>query len=225
MPDFVEGEVILIDKPLHWTSFDVVKKIRYALQKKTGIKKLKVGHAGTLDPLATGLLIICTGKKTKTIDKIQELEKEYTGSIRLGATTPSSDLETEIDHESDISGLTNEKIKETAADFIGEMDQVPPAFSAKKIDGKRAYLLAREGKEVEMNPKRIKIFAFEIRGINLPYVDFCIRCSKGTYIRSIARDFGEKLGVGGHLTELRRTKTGNYQVENAFSVEGFLAQL
>lgn len=225
MPDFLEGEIILIDKPLHWTSFDVVKKIRYAIRKKTGLKKIKVGHAGTLDPLATGLLILCTGKKTKIIEGIQELEKEYTGKIRLGATTPSSDLETEIDKEYNISGLTQEKIDRAAESFIGEMDQVPPAFSAKKIDGKRAYLFAREGKEVEMKPKTIVISAFEVVNIDLPYVDFCIRCSKGTYIRSIARDLGEKLEVGGHLTELRRTKTGDYDVINAFTVEGFIEQL
>lgn len=225
MPDYLEGEIILIDKPLNWTSFDVVKKIRYVLRKKTGAKKIKVGHAGTLDPLATGLLILCTGKKTKTIEEIQNQEKEYTGTIRLGATTPSSDLETQINREFDISDLTEEKIKETAADFIGRMDQFPPAFSAKKINGRRAYLLAREGKVVEMKPKTIEISKFVIEKIDLPYVDFLITCSKGTYIRSIARDLGEKLGVGGHLTKLRRTKTGNFHVENAFGITEFIEQL
>lgn len=225
MTDFSEGEIILIDKPLHWTSFDVVKKIRYAIQKKSGIKKLKVGHAGTLDPLATGLLILCTGKKTKMIEEIQSLEKEYTGSIQIGATTPSADLETEIDAEFDFSNIDQSDLMEAAKHFVGTIDQVPPAFSAKKVDGKRAYLLARAGKEVEMKPKKVEISSFEIKSIDLPLIGFCIRCSKGTYIRSIARDFGELLGVGGHLTALRRTKTGDFHVENAYSVEAFLEEL
>ena len=225
MPDFLEGEVVLLDKPLHWTSFDVVKKVRYALQKATGVKKLKVGHAGTLDPLATGLLIICSGKKTKTIAEIQEMEKEYTGTIRLGATTPSADLETDIDKVFDLQNLTEEMVREAATGFLGENDQLPPAFSAKKINGKRAYIYARAGTEVEMKPKRVEIAKFEITAIELPYVQFCIRCSKGTYIRSIARDLGSKLEVGGHLTALRRTKTGTYHIENALSVEEFVGQL
>lgn len=225
MPNFIEGEVILIDKPLRWTSFDVVKKIRSALQKKTGVKKLKVGHAGTLDPLATGLLILCTGKKTKTISEIQDMEKEYTGTIRLGATTPSADLETEIDKEFDMTGLTEEKIREAAVGFLGENEQLPPVFSAKKIDGKRAYLHARAGTEVEMKPKTIEISMFEITEVQLPQVQFLIRCSKGTYIRSIARDLGEKLNVGGHLTELKRTQTGNFDIKDALSVDEFVKQL
>ena len=210
--DFAAGEVILIDKPYHWTSFDVVKKVRNAVKIK------KVGHAGTLDPLATGLLIVCTGKMTKSINEYQALYKEYTGEIRLGQTTPSFDLETEVDSEKNISHLTEEMIQEAAASFVGEQMQVPPVFSAVKVDGKRAYESARKGKEVKLEPKPIQIFAFEVTSINLPTISFQIACTKGTYIRSIARDMGEKLNVGGHLTALRRTAIGTFKVEDSLDV-------
>lgn len=210
--DFAAGEVILLDKPYKWTSFDVVKKIRGAVRIK------KVGHAGTLDPLATGLLIVCTGKMTKQINEYQALYKEYTGDICLGKTTPSFDLETEVDSEKDISHLTEEMIREAANSFIGEQMQVPPVFSAVKVDGKRAYKSAREGKTVKLEPRPIQIFAFEITAITLPIISFQIACSKGTYIRSIARDIGEKLNVGGHLTTLRRTAIGPFRVEDALDV-------
>jgi tRNA pseudouridine55 synthase len=210
--DFAAGEVILIDKPYQWTSFDVVKKVRNAVKIK------KVGHAGTLDPLATGLLIVCTGKMTKQINEYQALYKEYTGEIRLGQTTPSFDLETEVDSEKDIAHLTEEMIREAAESFVGEQMQVPPVFSAVKVDGKRAYESARKGQEVKLAPKPIQIFAFDITAINLPIISFQIACTKGTYIRSIARDIGEKLSTGGHLTALRRTAIGTFKVEDALDV-------
>jgi len=219
MPDFISGELILVDKPLKWTSFDVVKKLKFMLQKTTGVKKIKVGHAGTLDPLASGLLIICTGKKTKIIQDIQSQEKEYTGIINLGATTPSYDLETELENSKEYDHLTVEEIKITAKQMEGNQEQLPPIFSAKKIDGKRAYELARKGEVPKMNPKAIKINSFIIDEIKLPEVHFTIRCSKGTYIRSIAHDFGEKLEVGAYLKSLRRTKIGNYIVSNALQLE------
>jgi len=223
MQDFLAGELVLVDKPLKWTSFDVVNKLRYTLKKATGVKKLKVGHAGTLDPLATGLLVICTGKKTKTIESIQGQVKEYTGCIQLGGTTPSYDLETEIENQQPIAHLTKVQIKATAASFEGMQDQLPPIFSAKKIDGKRAYLKARKGETPKMKSKEILIHFFEVEKIELPLVYFKISCSSGTYIRSIANDFGEKLKVGGFLKSLRRTKIGAYSVENAIQVEEFAA--
>lgn len=214
-----EGSVLLIDKPLRLTSFGVVKRVRYAFVKKTKKKRYKVGHAGTLDPLATGLLILCAGKKTKTISEIQGLKKEYTGVITIGATTPSYDLETDIDQTFDISNITPEQLHETAQSFIGENDQLPPVYSAKKIDGKRAYTYARSGEEVTMKTARITIYEFEITNIEYDKIYFRIACSKGTYIRSIAHDFGVKLGNGAHLSELRRTKIGNYSVDNALTIE------
>ena len=219
MPNFIEGEVLLIDKPLTWTSFDAVNKLKYALQRATGLKKIKVGHAGTLDPLATGLLIICTGKKTKTIESIQAQEKEYTGIIQLGATTPSYDLETEPENFQDTSHLTAPQLKQTALEMEGEVEQLPPIFSAKKIDGKRAYDLARAGENPEMKTKLISIYLFEIEKIDKNEVHFKIACSKGTYIRSIAHDFGKVLGVGGYLKALRRTKIGVFDVSTAMSIE------
>jgi tRNA pseudouridine55 synthase len=217
--DFVSGEILLVNKPLHWTSFQAVNKIRYHIRNQTGVKKIKVGHAGTLDPLADGLLIICTGKKTKEIDSYMGLEKVYSGVITLGATTPSYDLETEIDVRYDLTGITEDLIKKTAAEMVGDQDQMPPIFSAKRVDGNRAYDMARAGKEVELKTKRITITNFEITQINLPEVHFKITCSKGTYIRSIAFDFGRLLNNGGHLSALRREAIGQFSLENAQTVE------
>lgn len=215
------GKVLLIDKPLEWTSFQVVNKLRWLLQKKLGIKKLKVGHAGTLDPLATGLLIICTGKFTKKIDEFQAQEKEYTGTFTLGSTTPSYDLETEINQTFDISHLNETLIHQATQQFIGEIQQKPPVFSAIKKDGKRLYEHARKGEEVEIPYRTITIFEFEITHIRLPEIDFRVKCSKGTYIRSLANDFGKALNNGAHLSALRRTKIGEFSVENAMNIQQF----
>lgn len=217
--NFHEGEVLLVDKPLNITSFGAVNRIKRIFIRKTKKKRYKIGHAGTLDPLATGLLIMCSGKKTKTISSFQNLPKEYTATIMLGATTPSYDLETEIDKTFDFSDITEEKVRECATSFIGEQEQLPPIFSAKKINGKRAYDLARAGEEVKVKPNTITIHDFVIEEIHLPEVKVRITCSKGTYIRSIAHDFGKKLNNGGHLTELRRTKIGEYDVKDAQSIE------
>jgi tRNA pseudouridine55 synthase len=217
--DFVSGEILLVNKPLHWTSFQAVNKIRYHIRNQTGVKKIKVGHAGTLDPLADGLLIICTGKKTKEIDSYMGLEKVYSGVITLGATTPSYDLETQIDQRYDLTGITEDLIKKTAAQMVGEQDQMPPIFSAKRVDGNRAYDMARAGKEVELKTKRITISNFEITAINLPEVHFKITCSKGTYIRSIAFDFGRLLNNGGHLSALRREAIGQFSLQNSLTVD------
>ncbi len=217
--NFEEGSVLLINKPLTWTSFGVVKKLKYPFSKKTGKKRYKIGHAGTLDPLATGLLILCAGKKTKTISTIQAMPKEYTGTIIIGSTRPSFDLETEIDQTFDISSISEKDILNTAQSFIGEQDQIPPIYSAKKIDGKRAYDYARKGEEVKMRTARVNIYEFEITSINLPEIHFRITCSKGTYIRSIASDFGKRLNNGSHLSALTRTKIGDYTIENALSIE------
>ena len=207
-----EGHVILVDKPLDWTSFDVVKKLKYALNLK------KVGHAGTLDPLATGLLILCTGKKTKEIEKYQGQDKEYTGTIVIGQTTPSYDLETTPTEPVDISQVTNEQIAQVAESFIGITDQTPPIFSAIKVGGKRAYNEARKGKDVKLKSRSVRIEEFDITRINLPEIDFRVVCSKGTYIRSLANDFGAKLKTGGYLSALRRTKIGDFSVEEAKSI-------
>ncbi|WP_372793134.1 tRNA pseudouridine(55) synthase TruB [Lutibacter sp.] len=211
--DFKEGQVLLIDKPLEWTSFQVVNKLRWHIRQKFGIKKIKVGHAGTLDPLASGLLIICTGKFTKQINEYQGQIKEYTGEFTLGATTPSYDLETEIDASFPITHITDELIYNTTKLFIGDIDQIPPIFSALKKDGKRLYELARAGETTEINSRKISIAEFEITKINLPKVNFRVVCSKGTYIRSLAYDFGKALNSGAHLSELRRTKIGTFSVE------------
>ncbi len=216
------GQIILIDKPFEWTSFQAVNKIKWAIKKKFNLKKIKVGHAGTLDPLATGLLVVCTGKFTKKISEFQDLPKEYTGTITLGATTPSYDLETEVDQTFPTEHITEAFVKKTAAQFVGEIDQVPPLFSALKKDGKRFYEYAREGKELEIPSRKIKIIEFEITSIKIPEVRFRIICSKGTYIRSIARDFGAKLESGGYLSELRRTKIGDFEVVDAITPENFL---
>lgn len=216
---------MLIDKPLNWTSFDAVNKIRYAVKRHLGLKKVKVGHAGTLDPLATGLLIIAIGKATKTIDNYLGQDKEYTGTFTLGATTPSFDLETEIDQTFDLASITEDEIRKTAADMVGEQLQLPPMFSAKKVDGKKAYTHARKGETIELKRNLVNIKAFEITKINLPEVHFRILCSKGTYIRSIANDFGENLNNGAHLSALRRTKIGDFKIEDATTIEEFTSTL
>lgn len=211
--NFEAGEVLLLNKPLTWTSFDVVKKVRNTLRVK------KIGHAGTLDPLASGLLILCTGKFTKRIDEIQAQEKEYTGTITLGQTTPSYDLETPVSESKDISHLTLEDIQAAANTFVGTIEQIPPIYSAVMIDGKRAYDLARKGKEAEMKPRTVTIKAFDITNIEGAVVSFKVICSKGTYIRSLAHDLGQKLDVGAHLSALVRTRIGEYKLEDALSIE------
>ncbi|USD26334.1 tRNA pseudouridine(55) synthase TruB [Flagellimonas marinaquae] len=223
--NFLNGRILLIDKPLEWTSFQAVNALKWAIRKKFNLKKIKIGHAGTLDPLATGLLIICTGKFTKKIPELQGQIKEYTGTITLGATTPSYDLETEVNETFPTEHLTNESIQEATTQFLGEIDQVPPIFSALKKDGKRLYELAREGKQVEIKSRKIEILEFEITRINLPEVDFRVVCSKGTYIRSLAHDFGKALGSGAHLSKLRRTKIGDFNVDNATSPNVFKEKL
>jgi tRNA pseudouridine55 synthase len=220
--DFISGQILLIDKPLGWTSFQVVNKLRWAIKKQFNLKKIKVGHAGTLDPLATGLLILCTGKFTKKIETFQAQVKEYTGTFTLGATTPSYDLETKIDKHFTIEHLTEQLIKETTLQFIGEIEQKPPIFSAIKKDGKRLYELARAGETTEIKLRKVTIDTFKITNIDLPEIEFKVVCSKGTYIRSLAYDFGKALNSGAHLSSLRRTKIGNFSVDDASTVEGFL---
>lgn len=222
--ELLNGKVILIDKPLGWTSFQVVNKIRWYLKKTYGIKKIKVGHAGTLDPLATGLLVLCTGKMTKSIATFQATEKEYTGTITLGATTPSYDLETEIDQRFAFDHITKEAVEKAVEQFTGTIEQYPPLFSALKKEGKRLYEFARAGEKIEISPRSITINNFIITRIALPEVDFKISCSKGTYIRSIAHDFGKALQTGGHLTALRRTQSGFHHVDDALSLESELTQ-
>src|ERR1700759_181147 len=212
--EFAEGQLLLVNKPYNWTSFDVVGKIRNSFKPL----KLKVGHAGTLDPLATGLLIICTGKMTKQINTFQAQEKEYTGTMILGETTPSYDMETEADQEFDISHITVEHIKENCKQFIGDIQQYPPAHSAVKIDGERLYEKARRGEDVELRLRNVTISEFEITGINLPEVDFRVVCSKGTYIRSLVNDFGKALDNGAYLSRLRRTRSGSFNVADAWEV-------
>ncbi len=223
---YLEGQVLLIDKPLNWTSFQAVNKIKYALINQVGLpKKFKIGHAGTLDPLATGLLLVCTGKFTKRISELQGQAKEYTGTFFIGATTPSYDLETEIDFILPTIHINNELIHETVKQFMGEIDQKPPIYSAIKKDGVRLYEHARAGEEVEIASRKTTIHEFEITRIELPEIDFRIKCSKGTYIRSIAFDFGKVMNSGSHLIALRRTKIGDYDVNNAIDVEQFVADL
>ena len=223
--DFKNGQVLLFDKPLNWTSFQLVNKVRWLIRQNCGIKKIKVGHAGTLDALATGLLIICTGKFTKTIQELQGQEKEYTGTITLGATTPSYDLESEIDQTFPTDHLSEEKLLEGTKQFIGEIEQYPPVFSALKKDGKRLYEYARKGEEVKIDPRTITISSFELTKINLPQVDFKATCSKGTYIRSLAHDFGKAVESGAHLSALRRTRIGDFKIENALDLESFIKTL
>jgi tRNA pseudouridine55 synthase len=220
--DFLEGQILLIDKPLTWSSFQAVNKLKYILKRKYDLpKKFKIGHAGTLDPLATGLLIICTGKFTKKITEIQAQAKEYTGTITVGATTPSYDLETEVDATFPTEHISEALILETTKQFLGEIDQKPPVFSAIKKDGKRLYEHARAGEEVEIASRKTTIHEFEITRIALPEIDFRVKCSKGTYIRSLAFDFGIALNSGAHLSALRRTKIGDYDVINGVSPEAF----
>ncbi len=223
--DFQAGHVLLVDKPLHWTSFDVVNKLRYKIKQKLGVKKIKVGHAGTLDPLATGLLIICTGAFTKRIDEFQDQTKEYTGTFTLGGTTPSYDLETEIDETFPINHITPEMIEAVRLSMIGDIQQYPPIFSAIKIDGKPMYKSARAGQEVEIKPRAVTILDFELTTVALPLVHFRITCSKGTYIRSMAQDFGKALESGAHLSSLRRTKSGEFSTENAWTIDEFITAM
>ena len=222
---FLEGKVLLIDKPLHWTSFQAVNKIRWHIKQRFKIKKIKVGHAGTLDPLATGLLIICCGKETKNINTYQGQIKEYTGTFTIGATTPSYDLETEVDKTYPIDHISETLVKETTQQFIGTIQQKPPIFSAIKKDGKRLYELARKGETTEIKSREVTISEFEITNINFPKVDFRVVCSKGTYIRSLAYDFGLALNSGAHLSALRRTKIGNFSVENSLTINDFIESL
>jgi tRNA pseudouridine55 synthase len=224
--DYLEGQILLIDKPLKWSSFQAVNKLKYILKRKYNLpKKFKIGHAGTLDPLATGLLIVCTGKFTKRINNIQAQAKEYTGTITVGATTPSYDLETEVDTTFPTEHITSELVQETVKQFLGEIDQKPPVFSAIKKDGKRLYEHARAGEEVEIAFRKTTIHEFEITRIALPEIDFRVKCSKGTYIRSLAFDFGKALNSGGHLSVLRRTKIGDFSVENGIMPDEFEQQL
>lgn len=227
MWDFEAGEILAFDKPLHWTSFDLVAKVRYKLCHKLGRKKLKVGHTGTLDPLATGVVVICTGKKTKLIDQLQYDVKEYVATLQLGATTPSFDLEKEIDATYPTEHITRQLIDEAIPQFLGEQWQVPPMFSAVQINGKRAYQLARKGEEVELKPKLLVIDEIEVLEFDVERMLLTIRvvCSKGTYIRALARDIGQRLGSGAHLTALRRTRVGNQRVEDCWTVESFLEKL
>ena len=221
----IEGQLLLIDKPLNWTSFQVVNKIRWELKNKFGIKKLKVGHAGTLDPLATGLLLVCTGKMTKEISEIQALVKEYTGSFTMGATTPSYDLETSIDGTFPIDHLDDNALKEVINQFIGVVDQYPPVFSAIKKHGRRLYKYARRAEEIKINSRQVEILAFELTEIKLPTIDFYVKCSKGTYIRSLANDYGKALRSGAHLSSLRRTAIGLHRIEDAYTIKQITAEL
>ena len=219
--DFISGEIIGIDKPLGWTSFDAVKRVRGVIQRRLGVKKFKVGHAGTLDPLATGVLIICTGRATRRIEELQSGEKEYIAQIRLGATTPSYDLETEIDQTYPVEHITEDLVREVLPQFQGTIMQVPPVFSAVKIDGKRAYKYARKGKEVELKAKPLVISEIELLSCELPTIEIRVVCSKGTYIRALARDIGEALGSGAYLTALARTRIGEYKLEDCIKPEAF----
>ena len=218
---FEEGEVLLIDKPLGWTSFDVVNSLRYFIRKVYNLKKIKVGHAGTLDPMATGLLIICTGKMTKQIEQFQGMDKVYAGQMHLGATTPSYDKETEPDRHFAIGHLTLEKLQEATSRFTGEIEQIPPRYSAVKIKGKRAYDYARKNEEVALKSRTVTIHQFEIVGYQAPLAEFYVKCSKGTYIRSLVRDFGESLQNGAYLTALKRTQIENFSLADAYSLDAF----
>lgn len=219
--EFKTGQILLFDKPLEWTSFQLVNKVRWLIRRNFKIKKIKVGHAGTLDPLASGLLIICTGKATKLIEGLQGQEKEYTGTFTLGATTPSYDMETGIDYTFPIEHLTEEDIEAATAAFMGDIQQLPPVFSALKKDGKRLYEYARRGEEVKIAARNVHISVFEITDISLPEVSFRVVCSKGTYIRSLAHDFGKQLNTGAYLSALKRTRIGDYSVDNALSIDSF----
>ena len=222
---FVEGTVLLIDKPLTWTSFNVVKKIEILLRKKYNLKKIKVGHAGTLDPLATGLLVVCTGRMTKKITELQETQKEYIATIEFGKTTPSYDLETQYDKEFPTQHITLELINESLKSFIGEIDQIPPLFSAKMVDGHRAYKFARQGVDMELKSNKIVIYELEVLEFNHPIAIIRVKCGKGTYIRSLAHDLGKVVNSGAHLIALKRTISGNYQLKDAISIDEFQQNL
>lgn len=217
--NFIEGEILYVDKPLGWTSFDAVKRVRGALTRRLGLKKLKVGHAGTLDPLATGVMIICTGRATKLIDNLQAGVKEYEASIALGATTPSFDLETEIDARYPVEHITEELVRDVLSRFTGRIEQIPPAFSACKVDGKRAYELAPKGREVDLKPKVLVIDSIELLSFARDSISIRVVCSKGTYIRALARDIGAALGSGGHLTALRRTRVGDARIADCLTMD------
>jgi len=219
--NFLEGAILLIDKPYGWTSFNVVSKIKYLLRRRTGVKSIKVGHAGTLDPLATGLLVICVGKATKQVESYLKDDKEYVATFRLGQTTPSFDMETQMDQEYPIEHITDEMVTKVAKSFLGEQDQIPPLFSAKSIQGKRAYSFARQGVDMELAPVKIKIHELEIIKFELPSITLRIKCSKGTYIRSLARDFGKALNSGAYLSDLRRIGSGDFKISNAVELVEF----
>ncbi len=221
--NFKEGTLLLVDKPLDWTSFDVVNKLRFAIKKRLNVKKIKVGHSGTLDPKASGLLLICTGKFTKKLQELQGLSKWYTGTITLGGTTPSYDIETQIDEVFPTDHITKELIEETRLKFLGDIEQLPPVYSAIKVDGQPLYKKARKGIEVEISARPVKILEFSITRIQLPEIDFEVHCSKGTYIRSLAHDFGKALNSGGYLSALRRTAIGDHSVDNAWKLEDLVA--
>ena len=225
--DFVEGEILSFDKPLYWTSFDLVAKVRRTLCHALGVKKLKVGHSGTLDPLATGVVVVCTGKKTKLIDQLQYDTKEYVATLQLGATTPSFDMEHEVDHRYPTAHISSDLIDQTIPTFLGEQWQVPPVYSAVSVNGKRAYTFARKGEEVELKPKLLVIDEIEILSFDEASMQLTIRvvCSKGTYIRALARDIGVRLKSGAYLTALRRTRVGNRLVEDCYQIEDFIASI
>ena len=223
--NFIEGEIFCIDKPLNWTSFNAVKRLRGAVIRRTGLKKIKVGHAGTLDPLATGVLIVCTGKATKRIEELQTGVKEYVATIALGSTTPSFDLETEIDATYPVDHINRELVEEVLKNFVGRIEQVPPAFSACKIDGKRAYTMARKGKDVELKAKELVIDEIELQDYKTGEISVRVVCSKGTYIRALARDIGEALGSGAHLTALRRTMVGDVKIDDCLTIDDAVAQI
>ena len=221
----LEGQVLLVDKPVKWTSFRVVKELRFSFKKKFGLKTLKVGHAGTLDPLASGLLIICTGKMTKRISKFQSLEKEYIGTMSLGSTTPSYDLETKIDKTFSIDHISKNLLDSKRKQFLGCIDQYPPIFSAIKKNGTRLYKYAREGKKIDLESRKVTINKFFLKHIYLPYIDFEVNCSKGTYIRSLVHDFGKELKTGAHLKNLRRTKIGDFSINNSLSIIDLITKI
>lgn len=225
--DFVEGEILSFDKPLHWTSFDLVAKVRRTLCHALGVKRLKVGHSGTLDPLATGVVVVCTGKKTKLIDQLQYDTKEYIATLQLGATTPSFDMEHEVDHRYPTAHISRDLIDQTIPTFLGEQWQVPPVYSAVSVNGKRAYTFARKGEEVELKPKLLVIDEIEVLSFDEASMQLTIRvvCSKGTYIRALARDIGVRLKSGAYLTALRRTRVGNRLVEDCYQIEDFIASI
>ncbi|MFT5383048.1 MAG: tRNA pseudouridine55 synthase [Saprospiraceae bacterium] len=223
--NFKEGALLLVDKPIGWTSFDVVNKIRYKLKHKLGVRKIKVGHAGTLDPLATGLLIICTGKFTKKLDSLQGLYKTYTGTIKLGASTPSFDAETEEKTGYPIDHINEELLEAARPLFLGDIEQIPPIYSALKVDGERLYKQARKGISVEIKARPVHIYSFDIQLVEMPYLHFSIKCSKGTYIRSIANDFGKALDSGAYLSSLRRTSIGEHSIDDAWNLEDLLVYI